>query len=142
MGSTGLGNLISDRDPKKAGYTFKVKDANRKAIDDFIESNFGSKGGGIWYAMHKDDLGGCGKGSDCRDFITPKGTMGIKGSMQVAFDEANGLGYVDIDRFNPYQFPGGTFGHLFFDVLGGGPGITQTGTDLRRLGTLRDRHRR
>lgn len=56
-------------------------------------------------------------GAGCKDYRSDVGGMGIHGSMQVTFNKRAGAGFVDIDRFSPFQNARGFIGHFFGEVL-------------------------
>ena len=87
--------------------------------------------------MPKDIIGCTGK---CIDYRGPKGLFG-EGSVQLVLNPDNGKFYLDKDRFNPHEFPVGTVGHLFLEVLMQPVGPGRPGM-LDRASNVRDSYKR
>lgn len=117
------------------GYTFQEKTSG--SLSSYLQTNKSFEQGSL-FGSHAEALGCNLKGAQCTEFRSKKGAFGINGSLQVVLN-ANGNGYFDVDRFNPYQFPIGTFGHLF-EILGPKvPGVSQTNFNGRSQSDLVDR---
>ena len=136
--STQLGSFATNLTPAGEGFRFEVDQSQATKFQNFLKSNFLS---GSLYGLHSDDVGCDEAGAQCRDYRSPQGSLGISGSMQVVYNAATGFGYIDVDRFNPYQGVRGFLGHTFLEVLGSNRGSYQTGTNLNQLRQLRSRFR-
>jgi len=136
--STQLGSFATNLIEAEEGFRFNVAKDQATEFQTFLDNNFLS---GSLYGFHSDDVGCDEAGAQCRDYRSPGGSMGISGSMQIVYNATNRFGYIDIDRFNPYQGVRGFLGHTFLEVLGSNRGSYQTGTNLNQLSQLRSRFR-
>ena len=114
ISATGLGNMISVS-PHGYGFTFTVTDS--AAFEDFLSNSDNGFRTGLISPFHLKSSG-CGVfGAGCRDYRSDVGAMGIAGSMQITYNYKDGVGFVDVDRFSPFQNSRGMFNHLFREVL-------------------------
>jgi RHS repeat-associated protein len=136
--NTEVGKKMVNRRAVKGtgGFTFEVTDkAGFKAI-----LTGGAFRTGIISPYHLKDAQ-CGS---CKDYRSDEGAIpGISGSMQITYNEEKGIGFVDVDRFSPFQDVRGFFGHVFLEVMRsdkGGP-YPQVVYDLATLQNTYDRTR-
>ncbi len=97
--STGLSALITNVEQRREGLIFNVKQGKEKEFEDFVSTFYS----GSLYGYHSDDVGCSNKGAICTDYRSERNSMGISGSMQIVYNSTDNRGYIDIDRFNPYQ---------------------------------------
>ena len=92
------------------GFSFVITDQDK--FNDFIAGKNVKHGKAI---THGKDAG-CSDDAPCTDNRTLKGSYGLDGSIQVVYNGKRG-GYLDLDRNNPYEFPTGTIGHIFGEII-------------------------
>ena len=95
--------------PTREGFTFIVNPGAEADVKKILEDPNSFKKGGL-YRKHMDDAK-CHNGG-CTDYRSPVGMFGER-SLQVVYNSKLGIGWADTDAHNPYQFPIGTFGHLY-----------------------------
>ncbi len=92
------------------GYAFTVDGAKNQADIGEILKTF--KHG---HAFTDRNVAGCNeKGAVCVDYRL---TIPHFGAVQIVYNSKSGQGYIDRDKYNPYDFPGETFGHLFSEII-------------------------
>lgn len=99
---------ITDIRERREGFTFRLRAGERVNFEAILGDKNKFLRGGL-FSEHNGDAN-CEQGG-CADYRSIEGLFGT-GSLQVVYNQRLERGYLDVDRFNPYQDLRGLVGHI------------------------------